>query len=415
MLRDSGFSLLAALAVAIVYGSTSHSPWLAMVAVLAVSSAAVMHVRLAMGRLRAVLQTVACVAALLLVGAWPRLLVGVVVTGLLGSELVARCTRRSSLVRVGMWTGIISGICIASGLMVVAPQTLPQTVREVLAAAIGGFLGAPLTLAFAPVAEWLFGHTTRWTMGEWLSYEHPLLRELASTAPGTFQHSVNVGVLADSAASAIGADAFLARVGGLYHDVGKICAPDYFTENQHWANPHDDLKPWDSARILRSHVSDGVDLVGRHRMGPRIADFVREHHGTGIMHFFRNKAAALGTTGMSQESYCYLGPRPRSRETAIVMLADQVEATARSAPPADDAVCADIVRRTLERIRGEGQLEDSSLNAREIVQLQRVLSRALQAMYHRRLGYDSATARSPQPPRTGVIARVLGPRRTGTS
>ena len=109
--------------------------------------------------------------------------------------------------------------------MAAVPQALSESLREAIAAAAGGFIAAPLTLTVAPLAERWFGHATRWTLNEWLSYEHPLLRELARTAPGTFQHSVNVGVLADSAASAIGGDALLARLGGLYHDIGKMRAP----------------------------------------------------------------------------------------------------------------------------------------------------------------------------------------------
>ncbi|MEO8077747.1 MAG: HDIG domain-containing metalloprotein, partial [Acidobacteriota bacterium] len=311
------------------------------------------------------------------------------------------------------WTGIIAALTSASGLFAALPQPIGQSLREAIAAGAGGFLGAPLTLAFGPLAEWLFGHTTRWTMEEWLSYEHPLLRELAMTAPGTFQHSINVGVLADSGASAIGADALTTRVGSLYHDVGKSLAPEYFTENQHGPNPHDGLDPWESARILRAHVSDGVDLVARHRMGPRIGDFVREHHGTGVMRLFRDQAARLDATAVEPETYQYPGPRPRSRETALVMIADQVEATARSSPPIDDAACNEIIRRTLERIRAEQQLDDSGLTERELSQVHQAFSRALQAMYHRRVDYPPEAA-SHAPPKLRLIARVLGTRRTGS-
>lgn len=414
VLRDGGFSLLAVVGVALVYKITSHSPSLAVAAVLAVSTAAALHARLAIGRGAAAVQIAACATAVLLMSAPPRLVGEVLAAGFVGIALIAHCTRRSALVRVGVWTGIVAGIASLLGLMTAVPQAASQPIGETLAALVGGFLGAPLTLAFGPLAERLFSHTTRWTMGEWLSYEHPLLRDLAMTASGTFQHSVNVGVLADSGSSAIGADAFLARVGGLYHDVGKIRAPEYFFENQDGPNPHDDLKPWESARILRAHVSDGVDLVTKHRMGPRISDFVREHHGTGLMRLFRDKAARLGATGTEPETYHYLGPRPRSRETAIVMIADQVEATARSSPPADAAACDEIIRRTLDRIHNEQQLEDSGLTSQELSQVHQGFSRALQAMYHRRLSYPAAEA-TPQPPaRIRVLARMLGKRRTGS-
>jgi putative nucleotidyltransferase with HDIG domain len=414
-LRSAGFSALAVVGVAIVYKSTSHSLALATAAVVAASTAAGMHARLAIGRSRAAMQIVACAALLSGMGALLRLAGDVLVTGLAGAELIARCTSRSALVRVGMWTGALGGIVTVSGLMAAVPETVGEALREAAAAAAGGFAAAPLSLTLGPIAERLFGHITRWTLSEWLSFEHPLLRELAATASGTFQHSVNVGVLADSAATAIGGDALLARVGGLYHDVGKTRAPQYFIENQHGPNPHDDLQPWDSARILRAHVSNGVDLVEQHRMGSRVAAFVREHHGTGLMRLFYDKAAALSSSGTTEETYRYPGPRPRSRETAIVMIADQVEATARSSPPADDAACDEIVRRTLERIQAEGQLAESGLTQCELSQVHRGLSRALQAMYHRRLPYPTPGAPSQHNARVPLTARMLRRRRTGSS
>ena len=306
-----------------------------------------------------------------------------------------------------MWSGALAGLTSLSSLTAAVPQGIAESIREGLAAAAGGFLAAPLTLTLDPFAERWFGHITRWTLSEWLSYEHPLLRTLASTATGTFQHSVNVGILADSGATAIGANALLARVGGLYHDVGKIRAPEYFTENQHGSNAHDGLPPWDSARILRAHVSDGVTLVETHAMGPRIAAFVREHHGTGLMRVFHDKALTLDKQATSQETYRYPGPRPRSREAAILMIADQVEATARSLAPTDGAACGQIVQRTVTHIRAEGQLEDSGLSEGDLAEIQCGMSSTLQAMYHRRVSYPSLNAVVPKPGRvTGVQSGV---------
>ena len=310
LVRHAGFSALAVTGVGLVSEVTSHSTALATATVIAVSTAGVCHARLVMGRWPAAAQLLAGAALLSITAALPRLVGEVLITGVVGAELVARCARRPALVGAGLWTGIVAGVAGLSGLAATVPLTMSQWLRESMAAAAGGFLGPPLVLSIGPVAEWLFGHTTRFTMSEWLSYEHPLLRELTAAAPGTFQHSVNVAVLADSAAAAIGGDAFLARVGGLYHDVGKIQAPEFFVENQHGRNPHDGLSPQDSARILRAHVSDGVALVDRYRMGARIADFVREHHGTGTMRLFRDKAVASGASTADTEAFRYPGPRP---------------------------------------------------------------------------------------------------------
>lgn len=208
--------------------------------------------------------------------------------------------------------------------------------------------------------------TTRRTLTEWLSFEHPLLVELATKAPGTLQHSVNVGVLATSAAAAIGADALLARVGSLYHDVGKAAAPEYFVENQDGPNPHDALDPIASARVIRAHVLDGVDRVLAHRMSQRVVDFVLEPHGTSTLRYQRAQAEERGLFDPADAGvFSYPGPRPRSRETGIVMLADQIEATARSAPPVDTAACEEIVLRTIARVRDEGELDDSGLTVRD--------------------------------------------------
>ncbi len=412
LLRDAALGLAAAAAVAATYQLASGSPAVATGAVLTISTGAGMHARLAMGRTRAAAQIVLGAALLALVGAPPRLIGAVFLSGLVGAELVAHDTRRTAVLQAGAWTGLVGAVTSLSGLA--AAVALPErlVLSEALGALAGGVLSAPVLLTFGPAAEWLFGHTTRLTFSEWLSYDHPLLRELVARAPGTFQHSVNVGVLSDAAARAIGGDALLARVGGLYHDVGKMRAPEFFAENQRGANPHDRLDPRESAHILRAHVTDGVALVAAHRMGDRIADFVREHHGTGTMRLLLEKAAEADPTGApaDEEAFRYPGPRPRSRETGITMIADQLEATARAAPPAGESGCFDLVNRTVDRILGEGELEDSGLTPGDLSLLRPALARALLAMYHRRLTYPPSGA---QPPRQRLrfVPRMLG--RTG--
>lgn len=368
-----------------------------------------MYARLAVGRWAAAVQIAAGVALVAALGAPPRLAGVMLATGLAGSELIVFNARRSAILKVGAW--LASMACVLSLSAIAAAATLPPraAILEVAAASAGGFLSASLMFMLAPLAEALFGHITRLTMSEWLSYEHPLLRQLATAAPGTFQHSVNVGVLADAAAGAIDADALLARVGGLYHDVGKMNAPAYFIENQHGPNPHDSLDPSESARILRAHVLEGAALVAGHRMGERLADFVREHHGSGEMRLLREKADALGRA-FPEDEYRYPGPRPQSRETGIVMIADQLEATARANPPTDDATCDAMVRTTIERIRGEAQLDDASMTSADLALAAQGFSRALQAMYHRRLSYPTTGTGSA--PRFRLLS---GPRTRGTA
>lgn len=411
ILRDAGLALVALAAIVVVYRATAGLP-LALGAVVAVATAAHMHARMAMGRSKTALLVAMSAAALFLAGAPPRVAVALLGGGLAASELIARCTRRSALLLAAAWSGALTALALAAFVAAsdrsLASATLP---REALLSLAGGVLAAPLIQTLGPVLEWIFGHTTRLTMSEWLSFEHPLLRELASKAPGTFQHSINVGVLAASGTGAVGGDTLLAHIGGLYHDVGKLRAPEFFIENQQGPNPHDTLPPWESARILRAHVFDGIELVRAHGMGDRVAAFVREHHGTGAMRLQREKAEALGRADHDGDTYQYPGPRPRSRETGVVMVADQLDATARSAPPADEAACRAVVDRTLERLLGEGQLADSGLSAPDLEHLRIAFTKALGAMYHRRLTYPPSGTEAPPAPRRSLLVPRLFSRR----
>ncbi len=398
--------LLSAVLAPAIYVATADSLPLATAAVLAVSAAAAMHIRLSMGRVAAAAGIVLSGALLALLGAEPRLVGAILIGGLTAAELSARGTGRSSVLRAAVWTGAIASLASLSGLAAAAPLPTSVALREALGALAGGVLSAPLLLTLGPLMEPVFGHVTRLTMEEWLSYDHPLLQGLANAAPGTFQHSVNVGLLADAAARAIHADALLSRIGGLYHDVGKMRAPEYFIENQREHNPHDTLPPWESARILRAHVSNGVDLIRTHRMGARILDFVSEHHGTTTMRVFLERAESVQPPGPIDETYRYAGPRPRSKETAIAMIADQVEATARALHPADEGACGQIVRQTIEHIQAEQQLDDSGLAGRDLQRVEDALARSLSAMYHSRMTYPPA-ALTPSSPRLRFIPRAV--------
>jgi len=350
--------------------------------VVAAAVAGAVHGRFAMTARLARLHVALNGLVLMALGAEWSLIATALVAAVVAGEVLATWPSRESVIPAGLLSGATGAILLLVWLLVERGVTgWDTTAAAVAGAAAGGLLGAPIALAVGPLAEWLFDHTTRLTMTEWLNFEHPLLRELASTAPGTFQHSVSVSVLGDAAARAVGADAFLARVGALYHDVGKVKAPEYFGENQHGVNPHATLAPWESAAILRAHVDDGVQLLRYYGM-TRLARFVREHHGTGLMPGLASHPAAGG-----RDSYRYAGPRPQSRETAILMVSDQLEALARVSPPADLAACTALVQKTTARLRDSGELDDSGLTADDVVRMTPNLAAALQAMYHRRVGY----------------------------
>ena len=240
--------------------------------------------------------------------------------------------------------------------------------------------------------EWLFGYSTKLRLTELLSYDHPLLRRFMERAPGTFQHSVSVALLAQAAAEAVGADALLVRVGALYHDVGKLDAPQFFSENQRQSSPHDAIEPRDSARVILAHTERGAELMARYRVGSRVADFAREHHGTGAVASFLQKAVTVGAEP-DPADYRYPGPRPRSRETAIVMMADRIEAIVRSRGAATEAEFHDVVNRTIDELLADGELDEAPLTLRDVARIREVFVTALMTLHHTREAYPALSRR----------------------
>lgn len=356
--------------------------------VVAAAVAAAVHGRLAMRPPMARLHIVLNTAVLVMVGADWAVICAAGLAAVVAGEVLATRPTRESVIPAGLLSGASAAVLLLFWFLTERGVVgWDDTAAAVAGAAAGGLLGAPMALAVGPLAEWAFDHTTRLTLAEWLNFEHPLLRELASVAPGTFQHSVSVSVLANAGARAIDADAFLARLGGLYHDVGKLKAPEYFAENQHGVNPHAALSPLESAAILRAHVDDGEQLLSFYGQTRPLLPFVREHHGTSLM---PGLAAHPAAANDDADAYRYFGPRPQSRETAVVMVADQLEALARVTPPVDTDAAEALVRRTLERLRNDGQLADSGLTPDDFSRLVQPLTAALEAMYHRRVGYAPA-------------------------
>ena len=246
-----------------------------------------------------------------------------------------------------------------------------------------------LTLLIIPVLESSFGLLTRARLLELADQERPLLRRLSCEAPGTFEHTLMICSLAEEGARAIGADVDLIRTGSLYHDVGKLHAPGWFIENQkEEPNPHDDLDdPQASAAVLQAHVDEGLKLARRHRLPRPIADFIPEHQGTLKMGYFLHKARERDAS-VDERRFRYRGPAPRSRETAVLMLADGCEAALRSLPPdTSDQEARDTVRRIVEARYRDGQLRKSSLSRSEIELVIRAFVQVWRRMRHRRIPY----------------------------
>ncbi len=316
--------------------------------------------------------------------------------GAVGGRLVARCSGRECVMRAGLLSGLVVAP-IAACLALLDDATGAAVLVTTGGAVLGCALSGLAMLAVGPLFEWAFGHMTRTRLVELMNYEHPLLRRVTELTPGTFQHSVTIGLLADAAAAAIDADGLLARVGALYHDAGKTERPDCFVENQHGVNPHDTMPPLESARAIIDHVPAGVRLVRKFGLGERVADFVREHHGTSTVRYFLNKAEGAGTP-VDPGDFRYPGPRPQSRETGILMIADQVEATARAMDePTEDDLRA-MVRATIERIEGEQQLDECPLTLQELSTIREAFVQVLAGVHHRRIKYPGVSLTPASPP-----------------
>jgi hypothetical protein len=220
---------------------------------------------------------------------------------------------------------------------------------------------------------------------------HPLYRQLLLKAPGTYHHTILVSNMVEEAANRIGADELLARVGSYYHDIGKTVRPYFFTENRVGdVNPHERLDPYTSARIIISHVSDGLELAEKYRIPSPIRAFIPEHHGTGlVLAFYRMAVQAAGddSDSVDEQDFRYSGPKPQSRETAILMLADSSEARVRSAEPSTEEEMDRILRDTIKAKLDAGQLDECELTLRNLEQIREAFLDVLQGVFHPRVKY----------------------------
>jgi cyclic-di-AMP phosphodiesterase PgpH len=251
-----------------------------------------------------------------------------------------------------------------------------------------GFISPILTIGFLPLFETAFGITTDITLLELSDLNRPLLKRLALEAPGTYHHSIMIGTLAEDATESIEGNSLLARVGSYYHDIGKMLKPEYFVENQLDAgNKHEKLTPTMSAIILEAHVKEGVELAIRNGLPKSIIEFITGHHGTGIMTYFYNKAKQDQDVNAEVDEFRYPGPNPRTKEVAIVMLADSVEAASRTLDDPKPARIRGLVHRIFLDKMDSGLLENSELTLRDIVKIEDSFVRVLTAFFHRRVKY----------------------------
>jgi cyclic-di-AMP phosphodiesterase PgpH len=275
---------------------------------------------------------------------------------------------------------------------VVSGREAPVVATSMAWAGGNAVVSAILAMGFLPVFEWFTRITTDQTLLEWADPNRPLLKRLSMEAPGTYAHTINVANLSEAAANAIGANGLLCRVGVYYHDVGKMHKPQYFIENQPTGrNPHDKLKPATSAALVREHVTEGIRLAEEANLPDVLVDFIPEHHGTQDISFFYEKARVEsgGEGGPDPKEYRYPGPKPQSRETAIVMLADSVESATRALQePTPERVGLLIDSIVEDKIRHR-QLDEAPLTLREIGIIKAQFQKVLSGVYHHRLDYPA--------------------------
>jgi putative nucleotidyltransferase with HDIG domain len=243
-----------------------------------------------------------------------------------------------------------------------------------------------------PMAEAFTGIETDLTLLEWSDLNRPLMQRLSLEAPGTYAHTIAIANLAEAACRAIGANALLARVGAYYHDIGKLARPQYFVENQaKGRNPHDALQPGASAQIIRDHVGAGLELAEAYKLPHALRAFITEHHGTGTISYFYDKARRDEPKLTDSAEYRYPGPLPQRAETAVVMLADGIEAATRVLhEPTPDKI-RDVVEHIVKQRMEQGQLSRAPLTLAQLEIIKEEFTRVLVGMYHNRIDYPATS------------------------
>lgn len=311
-----------------------------------------------------------------------------IVSVLVGVQLVSDIRNRAQLLRAA---GVLSVVMLVTTLVVRgalgagAPPDLWQTVIWSVAA------GVPAVLLFWLLGAWLerpFRITTHLTLLELSDPRHPLLQRLQLEAPGTYHHSLMVSNLAERAAEAIGADPLFCRVASLYHDVGKVIRPQFFVENQILENRHNEISPSLSSLIIINHVRDGVKLAEEHRLPPPIIDVIREHHGTCLIKYFYHRAVSVGEAASALEyQFRYEGPRPHTKESGVIMLADSAEAAARTLEKPTPGRIRDLLDYIVRDRLADGQLDDCELTFKDLERIVTSMTRALTSALHARVDY----------------------------
>ncbi len=320
---------------------------------------------------------------------WPDLNLTFIylIAGTTGVFTVWRAERLYRFFLAGAGVAAVMAASILAFYLIDPSYPIEQLGVFVIVAVVSGALSAVLTIGVFVLLGTVFGIATSWHLMELAQPNQPLLRRLLTEAPGTYHHSMIVANLAETAAEAIAADVLLVRVGAYYHDIGKMLRPGYFVENQSdGITPHDDLDPEVSAQIIKAHVTDGLELAKQHGLPPKVQDFIPQHHGCRLTMYFYAIATKIDPDAPT-EVFRYQGPKPQSRETGIVMLADATEATVRSSDDHSLETILAIIEDVVSQRLTEGELDDSDLTLGDLKQIKASFLSVLRGVYHPRIAY----------------------------
>jgi len=329
------------------------------------------------------------------------------VSGVAGILASRRFTERSALSRVGLAVGLANVLVF---LVLELYRGLPEQPETTLFAAgcafAGGLLAVGVVTSLLPLAENLLGVTTDQRLLELSNQNLPLLKRLSLEAPGTYQHSLAVSNLVEAGADAVGANALYLRVCSYYHDIGKLVKPRYFVENQRGVNPHDDLSPSMSSLVIQSHVKEGIEMAREAKLPLPIIQGIATHHGTKLIRYFFHKAqdqAAAEKSEVRESDYRYPGPKPHTKELGVLLLADAVEAAARTIEQPTPTRLQGMIKKIFDDALEDGQLDDSELTFSELDKIASAFLWVLTNMYHHRIdypGFDFNRRKQPREPRS---------------
>jgi putative nucleotidyltransferase with HDIG domain len=314
-----------------------------------------------------------------------------IVAGVVGADRVAHAGSRAAIFRAGLWAGAAHALVLLAFALFGGRVFAWETLSGMAGALAGGALIVPvLTILVAPFFEIFFGYVTDIRLLTLANFNHPVLKDLIVQAPGTYHHSIVIGTLVEAAAKQIHANPLLARVGAYYHDIGKGKNPLFFGENQGGDNRHDKLNPLMSAQLIKRHVGDGVELAKARKLPRPVIDFVSQHHGTRLVGYFfhraKDEAERLGQAPPNEEDFRYSGPKPQSREAALVMLGDMVVAMSRNLADATPDALRQIVDRAIQTVIAEGQLTECDLTLRDLDLIATTFASTLTQIYQARAG-----------------------------